>query len=257
MYTIISPAKNQAKKITPPDLQYSSVTFPQEIIELVGLIKHYSEKDLENLMTVSSKIASLNLQRFANFNITDLNCPASYPAGFLFQGDVYKKLDVASWSDADCEYGQIHLGILSGLYGWLRILDKIQYYRLEMKTKLSNQYGANLYQFWGDKISKAIADHMHNNSLDSLVNLASQEYFKVINIKTFPYAIIQVDFKEQGPNGLRIVAVKAKRARGAMARFIVKNKVSDINGLKFFCEDRYQFSKSHSQEHHLVFIQGQ
>jgi cytoplasmic iron level regulating protein YaaA (DUF328/UPF0246 family) len=247
MYIVISPAKKQ-NMVNYPAVATSDYVFRAEACSLIEILTQKSIQQIEDLMHVSTNIADLNYQRYKDFAAA-----ISHPAAFLFQGDVYKKLAAASWGQDDCEYAQLHLGILSGLYGWLRPMDKIVAYRLEMKTKLDNQLGNNLYDFWGDKVSLAIKKHMLDNGLELIVNLASNEYFKVLQPELLPF-IVNVDFKEQGPKGLRIVAVNAKRARGLMANYLICNKIKSIDGIKAFNLEGYCFSKDLSLADRLVFV---
>ena len=249
MYVIISPAKNQQTTLACPITTTTKYRFQTEVQELLGLLRQYSEQELGSLMSISPNIAKLNFQRYEDFNVG-----TQFPAGFLFHGDVYRGLDVASWQVQDCEYAQIHLGILSGLYGWLKFLDMISPYRLEMKTRLANAKGNTLYAFWADKITLAIKQHMQNYQLEQVVNLASQEYFKVINPKALGLPIIDIAFKEVGPKGLRVIAVKAKKARGVMAAYIIKNKMTSITDLQKFQQLGYKFSAEHSSAKELVFV---
>jgi cytoplasmic iron level regulating protein YaaA (DUF328/UPF0246 family) len=249
MYIIISPAKKQKSAIY-PNVATSDYLFNDKVYGLVKILQSKSVDEIQNLMQVSKNIADLNFQRYKNFSSAE-----GHPAAFLFQGDVYKKLATFNWTKNDCEYSQIHLGILSGLYGWLRPMDKIMPYRLEMKTRLVNQFGADLYSFWGDEVSLAIKKHMQDNNIETIVNLASNEYFKVINKNILP-SIINIEFKEQGPNGLRIVAVNAKRARGLMANYMIINKIKSADCLKNFDLDGYGFKQDLSLEDRLVFVKN-
>lgn len=251
MLIVVSPAKSlnfdfiDLPKITKP-------RFIKETKELVGIMKDKKRSDLKKLMDVSDKIADLNVERFNNFKFP-FNTKNAKPSVFAFTGDVYRGLDIAQFTDQDIEYAQKHFRILSGLYGLLRPLDLIQPYRLEMGTKLAIQDSKNLYQYWGDKIVKAINRDMKQNGDQYLVNLASEEYFKSINKSLLKAPLVQIHFKEYRDDTIKIISFSAKKARGMMSRFIIKNRVKQLEDLKAFHEENYLYNEELSSELELVF----
>ncbi len=251
MLIVVSPAKS----LNFDPIQQTGITKPRfidETKELVSVMKSKSETELKSLMTISDKIAALNVDRFNSFKFP-FNKSNAKPAIFAFTGDVYRGLDVSQFSQEDIKYAQQHFRILSGLYGLLRPLDLMQPYRLEMGTKLRFSEYTNLYQYWGDKIVKAINKDMKKNGDKHLINLASEEYFKSIDKTKLAYPIVQVHFKEFRGDKLKIISFSAKKARGMMSRYILRNKVNKIKDLRGFHEEDYLYSESLSSEYELVF----
>lgn len=253
MYAIISPAKRQSRQ-TGAYPHTSQPFFKSKTSELVQTLQPKTVDELQQLMSVSANLAILNHQRYHDFDQSNYTEKNSHPAAFFFQGDVYQGLDTATWTTQDCMYSQRYLGILSGLYGWLKPLDLVQPYRLEMKTALANTRGKDLYAFWGHSITDAIAQHMRENNINCCVNLASIEYAKVVQPERLPGQWLQVAFKEPGPNGLRVVALRAKRARGLLAAYMMQQRVQDRDHLRAFAEEGYAFSAAHSNAQCDVFI---
>src|SRR5690554_375683 len=249
MITVISPAKTldldpvEVPVITEP-------LFKKEIKELAGIMKKKSQNDLQELMGISENIAALNRDRFKNFS-PEFTLENSKPALFTFKGDVYRKMDVANYSEEQLAFAQDHLRILSGLYGLLKPLDLIQPYRLEMGIKLPNKKASDLYGFWQDKITKALDEAAQDGIV---VNLASQEYFKAINLKKLKAKVIHITFKEFRDGVYKIVAIFAKQARGAMANYIIENQIDEPEKLKLFNLDNYEFSQNLSSADEWVFI---
>lgn len=251
MLIVVSPAKSlNFDLIDQPNI--TKPRFIKETKELVGVMKDKKRSDLKKLMDVSDKIADLNVERFNSFKFP-FNTKNAKPSVFAFTGDVYRGLDVSQFSSEDIEYAQKHFRILSGLYGLLRPLDLIQPYRLEMGTKLALQEFRNLYQYWGDKIVKAINRDMKQNGDQYLVNLASEEYFKSINKSLLKAPLVQIHFKEYRDDTIKIISFSAKKARGMMSRFIIKNRIEQLGDLKAFHEDNYLYNEELSSELELVF----
>lgn len=249
MITVISPAKTL--DLTPTGL--TTVTEPQfkkEIKELSGIMKKKSQKDLQELMGISENIATLNRERFKNFS-NNFTLENSKPALFTFKGDVYRKMDVENYSDEQLSFAQDHLRILSGFYGLLKPLDLIQPYRLEMGIKLNNKKASDLYGFWQEKITKAL-DLAATDGI--IINLASQEYFKAVNLKKLKAKVIHIAFKEYRGGAYKIVAIFAKQARGTMANYIIENQIDEPEKLKLFNLDSYEFSENLSSPEEWVFI---
>ena len=255
MIIVLSPAKSLDYKTDFNCKNYTVPKFESEIQFLVKNMSKLSADELEKLMKISPKLSELNQQRYSDF-ADKFDLDNSRQALLAFDGDVYSQIDKSNYSEEDFDFAQNHLRILSGLYGLLRPLDLIQPYRLEMGTNFKNNRLAkdlgfdNLYQFWQDKLSKELSDEAG----DYLINLAYNEYFDAIDPKTVSDKIINVDFKENKNGQLKIIGISAKRARGSMANYIIKNKITDIADLKKFNQDRYQFRDDLSKGNHFVFV---
>lgn len=252
MLTVISPAKTLDFD-TPPATEKASV--PDQLNrsrELVTLLRKQSPKDLSRLMGISDKLAELNAERFQEWKppFTRDNARQSILA---FKGDVYLGIEVENYTPKDFDFAQKHLRILSGLYGVLRPLDLIQPYRLEMGTRLPNKKGKDLYDFWGKDISKKLSDELSSQRNKTLVNLASNEYFKSVNTDLMPSRVVTPVFKDFNKGSYKVLAFFAKKARGQMASFIVKHRIDKPEDLKEFDVDGYRFNESHSCEDNWVF----
>ncbi|MDP3269233.1 MAG: peroxide stress protein YaaA [Legionella sp.] len=254
MLTLLSPAK----RLLIPSSPYTGLTtkpvLNQQAVELAKLMKKKSAEEIGKLMSISKELSVLNYERFQEFDLNHASEHNSYPAGLLFQGDVYQGLEAGDWSAADFDYAQDHLGILSGLYGLLKPLDLIQPYRLEMGIRLKNPKGANLYDFWRDSITKTLNQHLKLQKNPVLINLASNEYFKAVDARQIEYPIVTVNFYENKNNEIEMIGVYAKKARGIMARYIIKNRVHSIDEIKKFKEEGYVLSTQSSSGEHLDFI---
>jgi cytoplasmic iron level regulating protein YaaA (DUF328/UPF0246 family) len=264
MLIVISPAKSLDFESFNNCKNSSFAHFSNETEKLVFELKKFSIHDLEKLMKISPKLAQLNFDRFQKFS-QKFDQKNSRQALMAFDGDVYDGIDKKNYNEIDFKFAQKHLRILSGFYGILRPLDLIQPYRLEMGTDLKkfkifqDLNLKNLYQFWGDKISNYLNEELNNQEIkDSgarhIINLASEEYFGVINPKIILGKVINIFFKEQKENALKIVGINAKKARGLMTNFAIKNKITNPQNLKEFCQENYRFEKSLSDEMNLVFI---
>lgn len=250
MLILLSPSKTlEERKLLQP-IKYTTPYFTREILELVKIMQTKTSKNIQDLMKVSSKIADLNYQRFQNFsdNFTPEN---SKPALSYFKGDVYENIEVENYKEQDLNFAQEHLFILSGLYGILRPLDLMQPYRLEMGIRLKNKYGKDLYQFWGNKIAELINQHSHSGII---INLASNEYFKAVNKKVISGKIIDIIFKNEKKGELKTIGLFAKKARGAMANYIIKNKIENFQNIKDFNEKGYKYNPRLSNEQQFVFV---
>lgn len=180
----------------------------------------------------------------------------AYPALFLFQGDVYQGLDAKNWDQKTLHYAQDHLRILSGLYGLLKPLDAIQPYRLEMGTRLENPAGKTLYDFWKHAVTHALNQQLAEQKNPVLINLASIEYVKVVDEKTLDYPIITINFYEKKNDRLKMIGIHAKKARGAMARFLMQHQSENLSCLKEFKELGYKFHAPTSSERHFDFVRN-
>ncbi len=252
MLLLLSPSKTQ--KINKKT--FTSGTrpiFSEETQFIISLLKQFSVAKLGELMKMSEKLAILNHERFQNFpqNRDSNRCQ---PALFVFQGDVYETIETSDYKKEDLDFAQNHMGILSGLYGFLRPLDLMFPYRLEMGLKINIGSHPNLYAFWKEKITAEINNRLPHSEL--LVNLCSNEYFKVIDKKQLDKSIriITPIFKEKKEDTYRIVPIYAKRARGSMADFIIKNRIATVDKLMNFNRDNYRYSNEQSTETQLVFI---
>jgi len=251
MIVILSPSKsmdmNSGKEgdFTQPD-------FINQSKILVSKLRTFSTPELMEFMVISEKLGELNRQRFKAWNAPFSNDNAK-PSLYAFTGDVYDGIDPATLKKRDVQFAQNHLRILSGLYGLLRPLDLIQPYRLEMGRPLKTQGARNLYEFWKNTITSEL-NRMPGNLL---VNLASQEYFKAIDKQKLDKQIVNPVFKDEKNGTFKIISFYAKKARGAMARFIIQNKITDAEGLISFSEKGYTYSPDLSQAAEPVFTRTQ
>jgi cytoplasmic iron level regulating protein YaaA (DUF328/UPF0246 family) len=249
MLILISPAKTLDYS-TPNFQEYSQPEFTSDIKSLVSVMKKKSSKDIADLMKVSDSLANLNEERFKTFQ-KEFTPDNSKQALLAFKGDVYTKIDVDNYSEEEFEFAQNHLRILSGLYGLLKPLDLIQPYRLEMGTRLETKKGKNLYEYWDTKIAKAINQVAAGKPV---VNLASQEYFKAVDLKTLKSPVINIHFKEHRDGKYQVIGLFAKQARGLMTDFAIKNRIKDPEKLKTFNVDGYEFSEPLSDHGDWVFV---
>ena len=252
MLLVISPAKTLDYKSPLPTRQYSMPDYLTESEELVEQLRLLSPQQISSLMGISDKLGSLNFGRFQ-----DWQCPFTpdnaRPAVLAFKGDVYTGLQATEMTEQELAWAQDHLRILSGLYGILRPLDLMQPYRLEMGTKLSNRLGKNLYDFWGEKITKGLNETLESQSQKVLVNLASSEYFKSVVASEINGEIITPVFKDWKNDSYKIISFFAKKARGLMSQYIIKNRLKTADEIKNFDGEGYQYSESMSSAREWVF----
>lgn len=249
MIILLSPAKTLNET---PFSGAQKTTFPQfwdQTKKLAEILKQKSSVDIEKLMKVSSKIGTLNFDRYQNFPEAFTN-ENTFPALHCFQGDVYRGIEEENFSDAQWAYAQKNLRILSGLYGVLRPLDLMYPYRLEMGTNLTNPRGKNLYEWWGDQVT----ENLNGEHQEVVLNLASQEYASVIQPEKIRGFFLNIHFKEQKGDTYKIVAIHAKRARGVMANWLIKNQIKDVEAVKDFAENNYRFEPKFSTESDWVFV---
>ena len=251
MLMVISPAKS----LDYDGPNYPEFTIPQSLDQSETLVRQLSDYDapqLSELMKISDNLAQLNQQRFQDFQ-TPFTPENAKQALLVFDGDVYKGIDVRSYDEDDLTFAQNHLRILSGLYGILRPLDLMQPYRLEMGTKLENEKGKNLYEFWGDRITSLINQAVANDPEPLLVNLASNEYFRSVNKKALKVRILNIAFKEKKGDSYKIVAIYAKKARGLMVDFVIRNRIENPELMRGFDRDGYEFNEALSNEDTWIF----
>ncbi len=256
MLMVISPAKTldfetpaKTKVSTQPD-------FLDQSQLLIDQLRELSPSDISGLMSISDKLGNLNFDRFLNWH-TPFDVDNAKQAVLAFKGDVYTGLDAESFNSKDFKFAQKHLRILSGLYGLLRPLDYIQPYRLEMGTKFANEGGDNLYQFWGEQITDAMNAQLKKSNSEVLLNLASNEYFKSIQQKNINADIITPVFKDLKNGKYKIISFYAKKARGLMSAYVIKNQLTDVEDIKQFDTDGYRYNAAMSSAREWVFTRDE
>ncbi|MCU7939869.1 MAG: peroxide stress protein YaaA [gamma proteobacterium symbiont of Bathyaustriella thionipta] len=253
MLIVISPAKKLDFESLPQTDDFSMPDCLQDSSELINTLRPYSVKELEKLMHLSNNLAQLNHDRYQDWSMP-FNPQNAKQAILTFKGDVYAGLNIESFSDEDLSFTQAHLRILSGLYGLLKPLDLMQPYRLEMGTRLENERGKNLYEFWGSQITQLINQQLKALSTDTLLNLASNEYFKSVKTKELNGQIITPVFKEKrDDDSYKIIGIYAKKARGMMSAFILKNQITDVEHIKAFSQAGYVYNPDLSSKSDWVF----
>ncbi|NJK97339.1 MAG: peroxide stress protein YaaA [Bacteroidales bacterium] len=253
MIVLLSPAK--ALNFRPQQIT-SQYTLPDNLDvseKLIAKLRKCSSKKIGELMDLSDKLVSLNAERYLAWH-KDFTLANAKQAVLAFNGDVYTGLKANGFNEGQLEFAQRHLRILSGLHGLLRPLDLIMPYRLEMGTKIGIGKANTLYQVWQKKVTKTIDDLLQQESARILVNLASAEYFKVVDIKKIKARTITPIFKDEKNGAYKIIFLYAKQARGSMARFIVNNHITEPEQLKAFDYEGYHYSEAMSTENEWVFI---
>jgi len=254
MLTLLSPAKNLNFDPVAQDLTVTQPALMADARRLVKTARTLSPRDLQSLMHINDKLAQLTHQRFKAFKLNQKAPTATLkPAVLAFNGEVYNGLQAKTLSPADLEWAQDHLRILSGLYGILRPLDLIQPYRLEMGSKLRNEAGESLYDFWGDKITKNLNTTLRTQGAKVIVNLASNEYFSVLRKNGLKGRVVTVHFKELRAGVAKSLMVYTKKARGLMARYIIRNRIMDPEHLIGFAEAGYRLNGAMTRDDNLVF----
>lgn len=255
MLIVVSPAKTLDYDTPPKTARYTMPDYLDQSQLLIDRLRLLSSLDISELMSVSSKIAELNFDRYESWH-ADFNTDNAKQAVLAFRGDVYTGLDVDSFSVRDLDFAQKHLRILSGLYGLLRPLDLMQPYRLEMGTRLDNERGKNLYEFWGERITEGLNRQLKKIKSDVLINLASNEYFKSVKPGCLQADIITPQFKEHKNGAYKMIGIHAKKARGMLSRYIITNRLSDPRDIQAFDEDGYRFNNRLSAGDQWVFTRG-
>jgi cytoplasmic iron level regulating protein YaaA (DUF328/UPF0246 family) len=254
MIFIISPSKTLDFK----GQQYPNHTLPEMLEQsqlLADRLKKLNPGQVGKLMGISEKLAQLNWQRFQDFH-TPFDLDNARQALLAFKGDVYSGLAADTFNGDDLIYAQDHVLILSGLYGVIRPLDLIQPYRLEMGTKLATERAKNLYEFWDTRVTETINRYLQLEKQPMLVNLASDEYFKIIQPKILVGKILKISFKENKKGVYRVIGIHAKRARGLMVNYAVKNRIGNPEDLKNFNIEGYEFNPSLSTDDEFVYCRG-
>lgn len=254
MLTLISPAKSLNFE-TPCDHEATLPRFKKQPQELVEVLKTRSAEDIQSLMGLSESLAVLNVERYHAFKKKHTSSN-SKQALFAFNGTVYLGLEPETLNQEEVSYSQDHLRILSGLYGLLRPLDLIQAHRLEMGTRLKFDNFKTLYDFWGDQITKQINTDLKGHKNKTIINLASQEYFKSVNKKLVKGQVVDVEFKDFKNGDFKVISFFAKKARGMMAQYIIKNQIESVEDLKQFDAEGYYFDELVSEDNKLLFKRG-
>lgn len=256
MLIVLSPAKNMNFDPVAGAPAPTRPALLKDAAELAEAARALSKARLKALMGISDKLAELNRQRFEALRL-DGKAPGAKAAALAFNGEVYLGLEAKTMSTDDFAFAQKHLRILSGLYGLLRPLDAIEPYRLEMGSKLKNARGGDLYAFWGDRIAAEIAKALKGHKDPTIVNLASQEYFAAVDRSGLDVPIVTPVFKDEKDGKLRSLQFFAKRARGAMARWVIDNRIESAADLRKFDRDGYRFDKAGSDAATLLFTRPQ
>jgi hypothetical protein len=251
MIILLSPAKTLDYDSFLNEIPYSIPSFLSESKELIKTLREKNTNEISELMKISDKLSNLNNERYTSWRGLKKESKNSKQAIFVFKGDVYQGLKIEDFSKKELAYAQNHLRLLSGLYGVLKPLDLIEPYRLEMGTKLETKKGKNLYEFWGDDISKKIMKDLKSKTI---INLASNEYFNSVKILKEKTNVISPVFKDLSKGKYKIISFYAKKARGLMASWILRNKIKKEEDLINFNTDGYYFSETESSKNSPVFL---
>ncbi len=256
MLMVISPAKTLDYQTPPATARFTLPEHLDHSSVLIEQLRALTPAQIATLMSLSDKLAGLNAARYENWTpeFTEQNAKQALLA---FKGDVYTGLNAEDFSQCDFDYAQQHLRMLSGLYGLLRPLDLMQPYRLEMGTKLANPRGKNLYEFWGERISGYLNQALTEQGDNILLNLASNEYFSSVKLKALDARVINTEFKDLKNGQYKIISFYAKKARGLMARYVIKERLNDPEGLKDFNYQGYRYHAEQSKPDSLVFLRDQ
>lgn len=248
MLLLLSPAKKLDYDTPVRTTLHTQPLFVEQAAELIAILREKSATEIASLMNLSDALAELNVGRYAEWK-PEFDTQSARQAILAFNGDVYEGLRAHELSDAALKWAQEHVLMLSGLYGALRPLDLMRPYRLEMGTRLKTDKGANLYSYWGSRI----ADYLNERGDKVVVNLASDEYFKAVDLKVLKAKVVQCVFQERKGDAWKVISFHAKRARGLMARHIIDQRIDKPEGLKTFAEERYAYDDGASTEDRLVF----
>ena len=252
MLFLLSPAKSLDYETPVGDVPHTEPLFVKQSTRLIKLLREKSAEDISEMMDLSEALSTLNVQRYKAWK-PKFTAENSKQAVLAFDGDVYGGLDAKTLKAKDMAWAQDHVRILSGLYGVLRPLDWMQPYRLEMGTRLGNPGGSNLYQFWGSQISEFLNQELAGDKTPVVVNLASQEYFKAVDLKALKARVVECVFEEYKNGQYKVISFMAKRARGLMARYAVTHHITSVKKLEAFNLEGYAFAPAVSGPDRLVF----
>lgn len=253
MLIILSPAKIMNFVPQPEITYYSKPEYIHEAEQLIELLRDLSPSELSKLLDINAGLTQLNFDRIFNWHLP-FSLQNAKQAALVFDGEVFRGLNAKTLSDEDCQYAQTHLRLFSGLYGLLRPFDLIQPYRLEISSKLQNTEGNDLYAFWREKVTRAVVKALKAaGKPEILINLASSEYFKTLDLKGTKTKVIHIEFYQLKDDKLKQIVIYTKKARGLMARYIIENKIEDPEDLKGFSAEEYWFSPQHSTDNRFVF----
>jgi uncharacterized protein len=253
MLFLLSPAKSlDYTTPVPQDVSHTLPQFTKQSAQLIDILTTQSPQDIAQLMHLSDALSALNVARYAAWS-PKFTAKNSKQAILAFNGDVYDGLNASTLKVGDLQWAQQHIGMLSGLYGMLRPLDYMQPYRLEMGTALPNAQGANLYKFWGTQLADYINVQLVDEKTPTVVNLASNEYFKSVDRKALKARVVECVFEDYKNGDYKIISFFAKRARGLMARYAIDKRVTTVKKLQSFHSDGYAFAAAQSDPDRLVF----
>lgn len=254
MLIVVSPAKTLDFDTPAGTERLSQPQFVEHSQKLINKLSKLSRKKIGEMMSISKSLVELNHGRFQSWG-SDGN--PEKQAIYAFKGDVYLGLKAELLDEEDLAFAQDHLRILSGLYGYLRPLDLMEPYRLEMGTSLKVGRRDNLYKFWGDKLPGPLREDLDNQGDNILINLASNEYFDAIDLKKLKARVINVSFKDEKNGVYKFISFWGKKARGMMTRYIIQNRISDPEGLKGFTEEGYVYNEELSSGDEMVFTRAE
>lgn len=252
MLFLLSPAKALDYDTPAHVASHTQPLFTRQSAELIEVLKTQSQQQISSLMKLSDKLSGLNVARYEAWS-PKFTAQNSKQAALAFNGDVYEGLDAKTLSEPQLQWAQAHVCILSGLYGVLRPLDWMQPYRLEMGTALATSHGKNLYQFWGSEIANYLNERAAADASPVVVNLASEEYFKVVDRKVLKPRVVTCVFQEFKADQYKIISFMAKRARGLMVRYAIENKLDNVKKLESFNLEGYDYAPDVSEPDRLVF----
>lgn len=252
MLFLLSPAKSLDYDTPAGEVPHTQPIFVKQSAQLIELLRQQSPQQIAELMSLSDALSGLNVARYQAWS-PKFTAKNSKQAVLAFNGDVYGGLDAKTLKPDDLAWAQDHIAILSGLYGVLRPLDWLQPYRLEMGTRLANERGSNLYQFWGAQIAEYLNERLKADKTPVVINLASQEYFRAVDLKALKARVIECVFEEYKNGQYKIISFMAKRARGLMARYAAQHRLSMPQQLEGFNAEGYAFDAAISRPDRLVF----
>ncbi|MEY4711850.1 MAG: hypothetical protein RIS88_1300 [Pseudomonadota bacterium] len=252
MLYLLSPAKSLDYDTPVGAVPHTTPRFADASAQLIAALRRKSPQDIASLMDLSDKLAALNVARYEAWS-PQFTVSNSRQALLAFDGDVYDGLSARTLKPADLAWAQLHVAILSGLYGVLRPLDRMQPYRLEMGTSLKVGRAANLYQFWGSRIAQCLNEQLAADRTPVVVNLASQEYFKAVDLQALKARVIECVFEDWKDGRYKIISFFAKKARGLMARYAITHRVATPGKLEGFNLEGYAFDAAASEPDRLVF----